>query len=390
MLYSTVLRSLSLPLVLAFTVLCSSWTAVRAETIPPPPQVPVRGYLLMDYQSGNVLADMKGEERMEPASITKLMAGYVIYKALQSGKIHHDDQVTISEKAWRTGGSRMFVKVGSQVSVEDLLMGMDVQSGNDATVALAEHVAGSEETFVQLMNEQAVQLGMTSSHFTNAPGLPDPNHYMSARDIAVLTRALIRDFPDQYRRYSVRSFKYNNIEQQNRNRLLLTDSSVDGVKTGHTDSAGYCLVSSAKRNDTRLIGVVLGATKERDRFVASQALLNYGFSFFESRKLYDANTPIVTARIWKGQENELPLGVTQPLYVTVPKGQAPQVSTTTIVQPTIIAPAQKDQAFGDIVVKLGEQEVSKTPLVALQEVPESGWFGRMIDSILLFFYSLFN
>ncbi|HPE74261.1 MAG TPA: D-alanyl-D-alanine carboxypeptidase family protein, partial [Candidatus Competibacter sp.] len=374
MLYSTVLRSLLSPLVLAFALLCAGWTAVHAETIPPPPQVPVRGYLLMDYQSGNVLADLKGEERMEPASITKLMAGYVIYKALQSGKIHHDDQVTISEKAWRTGGSKMFVKVGSQVSVEDLLMGMDVQSGNDATVALAEHVAGSEETFVQLMNEQAVQLGMTSSHFTNAPGLPDPNHYMSARDIAVLTRALIRDFPDQYRRYSVRSFKYNNIEQQNRNRLLATDSSVDGVKTGHTDSAGYCLVSSAKRNDTRLIGVVLGATKERDRFVASQALLNYGFSFFESRKLYDANTPIVTARIWKGQENELPLGVTQPLYVTVPKGQAPQVSTTTVVQPTIIAPAQKDQVFGDIVVKLGEQEVSKTPLVALQEVPESGWF----------------
>ena len=390
MLYSTVFRSLLPRLALTFALSYSGWTAVHAETIPPPPQVPVRGYLLMDYQNGNVLADMKGEERLEPASITKLMTGYVVYKALQSGKIHLDDPVTISEKAWRTGGSKMFVEVGSQVSVEDLLMGMVVQSGNDATVALAEHVAGSEETFTQLMNEQAAQLGMTNSHFTNAPGMPDSNHYMSARDIATLTRALIRDFPEQYARYSVRSFKYNNIEQQNRNRLLLTDSSVDGVKTGHTDSAGYCLVSSAKRNDTRLIGVVLGASKERDRFVASQTLLNYGFSFFESRKLYDANTPIVTARIWKGQENELPLGVTQPLYVTVPKGQAPQVSTTTVVQPTIIAPVQKDQAFGDIVVKLGEQEVSKTPLVALQEVPESGWFGRMIDSILLFFYSLFN
>ncbi|MCB1824375.1 MAG: D-alanyl-D-alanine carboxypeptidase [Candidatus Competibacteraceae bacterium] len=390
MLYSTVLRSLLLPLVLAFAFLCSGWAAVHAETIPPPPQVPVRGYFLMDYQSGNVLADLKGEERMEPASITKLMAGYVIYKALQSGKIHADDRVSISEKARRTGGSRMFVEVGSQVSVEDLLMGMDVQSGNDATVALAEYVAGSEETFVRLMNEQAAQLGMTSSHFTNAPGLPDPNHYMSPRDIAVLTRALIRDFPDQYRRYSVRSFKYNNIKQQNRNRLLFTDSSVDGVKTGHTESAGYCLVSSAKRNDTRLIGVVLGADRERDRFSASETLLNYGFSFFESRKLYDANTPIVTTRVWKGQENELPLGVTQALYVTVPKGQAPQVSTTTVVQPIIVAPIQKDQAFGDIVVKLGEQEVSKTPLVALHEVPESGWFGRMIDSILLFFYSLFN
>ncbi len=387
--YSNVVRTLFLPL-LAFALLNLVWATAHAEAIPPPPQIPVRGYVLMDHQSGNVLAEMKSDERMEPASITKLMTAYIVYKALKSGKINLTDQVTISEKAWRTPGSKMFVKVGTQVPVEDLLMGMVVQSGNDATVALAEHVAGSEETFAKLMNQEAERLGMKNSHFTNTPGLPDPNHYMSARDIAILTRALIQDFPDQYARYSVRSFKYNNIEQQNRNRLLLTDSSVDGVKTGHTETAGYCLVSSAKRNDTRLIGVVLGAQKEKERFQASQALLNYGFSFFESRKLYDANTPIVTTRIWKGQENELPLGVTYPLYVTVPKGQAPQVSTTTTVQPKIIAPAQKDQPFGDIVIKLGDQEVSKTPLVALREVPESGWFGRMIDSILMFFYFLFH
>ncbi len=385
----TLNRTLFLPL-LALALLALSGITASAEPIPPPPQVPVRGYILMDHQSGNILADLKSDERMEPASITKLMTAYVIYKALKTGKIHLNDQVTISEKAWRTQGSKMFIKIGSQVSVEDLLMGMVVQSGNDATVALAEHVAGSEETFAKLMNQEAERPGMKNSHFTNAPGLPDPNHYMSARDIAILTRALIQDFPDHYARYAVRSFKYNNIEQQNRNRLLLTDASVDGVKTGHTESAGYCLVSSAKRNDTRLIGVVLGAAKEKERFQASQALLNYGFSFFESRKLHDANTAIVTARIWKGQANELPLGVTHPLYVTVPKGQAPQVSTTTTVQPTIIAPAQKDQPFGEIVVKLGDQEVSKTPLIALQDVPESGWFGRMIDSILLFFHSLFN
>lgn len=387
--YLNVVRILLAPL-LALTLLLSSGITARAEPIPPPPQVPVRGYILLDHQSGNVLAELKSDERMEPASITKLMTAYVLYKALQSGKIHLNDQVTISERAWRTQGSKMFIKIGSQVSVEDLLMGMVVQSGNDATVALAEHLAGSEETFAKLMNQEAEQLGMKNSHFTNAPGLPDPNHYMSARDIATLTRALIRDFPDQYARYSVRSFKYNNIEQQNRNRLLLTDASVDGVKTGHTESAGYCLVSSAKRNDTRLIGVVLGAQKERERFQASQALLNYGFSFYESRKLHDANTPIVTTRVWKGQENELPLGVMYPLYVTVPKGQAAQVSTTTTVQPTIIAPVQKDQPFGEIMVKLGDQEMSKTPLVALQEVPESGWFGRMIDAILLFFHSLFS
>lgn len=388
MLQSNVIRILLLPF-LAFALLILSGV-VSAETIPPPPQVPVRGYILMDYQSGNILADMKGDERMEPASITKLMAAYVIYKAVKTGKIHLDDMVTITEKAWRTPGSKMFVRVGSQVSVEDLLMGMVVQSGNDATVALAEHVAGSEETFARLMNQEAERLGMKNSHFTNAPGLPDADHYMSAHDIALLTRALIQDFPEQYPRYSVRSFKYNNIEQQNRNRLLLTDSSVDGVKTGHTESAGYCLVSSAKRNDTRLISVVLGAVKEKDRFQASQALLNYGFSFFESRKLYDAYAPIVTTRIWKGKESELPLGVTQALYVTVPKGLAPQVSTTTTVQPTILAPAQKDQILGEIVVRLGDKEVSKTPLVALQEVPESGWFGRIIDAILLFFHSLFN
>ncbi|HAO33803.1 MAG TPA: serine-type D-Ala-D-Ala carboxypeptidase [Gammaproteobacteria bacterium] len=387
--YSTKAPILLVPF-LMIALLLAGWTPARAEPIPPPPQLPVKGYVLMDYQSGNLLANLKGDERMEPASITKLMTGYVIYKALKAGKIHLDDKVTISEKAWKTAGSKMFVKVGSQVSVEDLLMGMVVQSGNDATVALAEHVAGSEETFVKLMNQETERLGLKSSHFTNAAGLPDPNHYMSARDIALLARVLIQDFPEHYARYSVRGFKYNNIDQENRNRLLFTDSSVDGVKTGHTESAGYCLVSSAKRNDTRLIGVVLGATKEKDRFQASQALLNYGFSFFESRKLHDANAPIVTARIWKGKESELPLGVVHPLYVTVPKGQAPQVSITTSVQPKLIAPAQKDQPFGEIVVKLGDQEVSKTPLVALKEVPQSGWFGRLIDSIMMFFYYLFR
>ncbi|MBL8258525.1 MAG: D-alanyl-D-alanine carboxypeptidase [Candidatus Competibacteraceae bacterium] len=387
--YSTKARILLLPFLL-LALLPPIWTLARAESIPPPPQLPVKGYVLIDYQSGNMLANLKGDDRMEPASITKLMTAYVIYKSLKSGKINLSDKVTISEKAWKTVGSKMFVKVGSQVSVEDLLMGMVVQSGNDATVALAEHVAGSEETFVKLMNQEAERLGLKSSHFTNAAGLPDPNHYMSGRDIAALTRALIQDYPEHYPRYAVRSFKYNNIEQENRNRLLFTDSSVDGVKTGHTESAGYCLVSSAKRNDTRLIGVVLGATKEKDRFQASQTLLNYGFSFFESRKLHDANSPIATTRIWKGKDSELPLGVAHPLYVTVPKGQAPQVSTTTTVQPKIIAPAQKDQAFGEIVVKLGDQEVSKTPLVALKEVPQSGWFGRLIDSILMFFYYLFH
>lgn len=360
-----------------------------APNLPPPPQLPVRGYILLDQHSGTVLTALNADQRMEPASITKLMAGYIIYQALKSGRIKLSDMVTISERAWRTQGSKMFIKVGSQVSVEDLLMGMVVQSGNDATVALAEHIAGSEETFVNLMNQEAQRLGLTNSHFTNAPGMPDPDHYMSARDIATLSRALIADFPEHYARYSVRVFKYNDIEQQNRNRLMNLDASVDGIKTGHTQSAGYCLAFSAKRDGTRLVGAVLGSPREKDRVQASQALLNYGFSFFESRKLYDADAPIVSAKVWKGENSKVELGVPQGLSVTLLKGQAAQVSTTTTVQPTIIAPVAKGQALGEVVVKVGEEEVSRTPLVALQEVPESGWFGRMIDSVLMFFTSLF-
>lgn len=360
-----------------------------APNLPPPPQLPVRGYVLLDQHSGTVLVELNSDQRMEPASITKLMAGYVIYQALKTGKIKLTDMVTISERAWRTQGSKMFIKVGSQVSVEDLLMGMVVQSGNDATVALAEHVAGSEETFATMMNQEAQRLGLTNSHFTNAPGMPDPNHYMSARDIATLSRALIAEFPEHYARYAVRVFTYNNIEQQNRNRLMNLDASVDGIKTGHTQSAGYCLAFSAKRDGTRLVGAVLGAPREKDRVQASQALLNYGFSFFESRQLYAPDAPIVSAKVWKGAENKVELGVPQGLSVTLLKGKAAQVSTTTTVQPSIVAPVNKGQALGEVVVKVGDEEVSRTPLVALQDVPESGWFGRTFDAILMFFANLF-
>jgi D-alanyl-D-alanine carboxypeptidase (penicillin-binding protein 5/6) len=276
------------------------------------------------------------------------------------------------------------------VSVEELLMGMVVQSGNDATVALAEYVAGSEENFTKLMNYEAERLGLRDSHFTNATGLPDPNHYMSAHDIATLARALIRDFPEQYSLYSVRSFRYNNIEQPNRNRLLFTDPSVDGIKTGHTESAGYCLVSSSRRDNNRLVSVVLGASKDKERFSASQTLLNYGFSFFESRKLQDADIPIVVSRIWKGRESQLPLGLESPLYITVPKDQAPQVNTISAVEKKIVAPVYKNQKCGELIVKFDDQEVNRVPLVALRTVSESSWFGRLMDSILMFFYYIFN
>ena len=249
---------------------------VRAgDNLPAPPQVPVRAYVLEDFHSGEILAQDNADARMEPASITKLMTGYIVYKYLQEGRIKLTDPVSISEKAWRAEGSRMFVQVGSKIPLEDLIMGMDIQSGNDATIALAEYVAGTEEAFVELMNKEAARLGMNNTHFTNSPGLPNPNHYTTARDIATLLRAIIKQFPEDYKRYSVREYSYNNIRQQNRNRLLDLDNSVDGGKTGHTSSAGYCLAASAKRGDMRLVSVVLGAKLEKQRVSATQALFNY-------------------------------------------------------------------------------------------------------------------
>lgn len=363
----------------------SAW----AETIPDPPQLPVHSYVLMDYHSGKILVESHSDERAEPASITKLMTGYVIYGNLREGHVKLDDQVTISEKAWRTEGSRMFVNVGTKVPLEDLLLGMIVQSGNDATVALAEHVAGSESAFADLMNQQAAKLGLTNSHFINSPGLPDPNHYTTARDIALLLRAIIKEFPEDYKRYSVREYTYNNITQPNRNRLLGLDDSVDGGKTGHTKPAGYCLAVSAQRGDMRLISVVLGAKTERERVSATQTLLNYGYRFFESRKLYEANKPLTEARIWKGKENKLPLGLSEDLYVTTPKGRAQEVTTALKVNPLIEAPVQKGAPFGSVVATLGADTLSDTPLVALQDVAEAGFFGRLWDQIVRFFSSLF-
>jgi D-alanyl-D-alanine carboxypeptidase (penicillin-binding protein 5/6) len=270
-------------------------------------------------------------------------------------------------------------------------MGMVVQSGNDATVALAEHVAGSEGAFVELMNKEAARLGMANSHFMNTPGLPHTEHYTSARDIALLVRAIIKDFPDQYARYSVREFTYNNIKQPNRNRLLYQDPTVDGVKTGHTATAGYCLAASAKRGDLRLISVVFGTKLDRERFAASQVLLEYGFRNYESVKLHDGNVPLAELRIWKGTINRLPLGLSEALYATVPKGKAGGVQTVLKATDDIVrAPVAQGTPLGNVSVNLGETPLSETPLVALQEVPEAGFFGRLWDSILLFFYSLFH
>ena len=364
-----------------------SWTTVAAASlnVPPPPPVDARAYILMDYDSGQILAESKADERMEPASLTKLMTSYVIYKEMRDGRIKLNDKVTISERAWRMGGSRTFVPVGKKVSVEDLLKGMIVQSGNDATVALAEYVGGSEEVFVSIMNQEAQRLGMTSTHFVDSTGMPNAEHYTTARDLAVLTRAMIREYPDHYELYSMRSFTFNDITQHNRNKLLWRDKSVDGVKTGHTESAGYCLVASAVRDNMRLISVVLGTDSEEARAEESEKLLSYGFRFYETHRLYGANQALSTVRIWKGATEKLPLGLQHELYVTIPRGKYDKLDAQMKFQQPLLAPASKGHVYGSLNVSLEGQPVAVEPLVALDNVAEGDFFQQVMDDIKLWF-----
>jgi serine-type D-Ala-D-Ala carboxypeptidase (penicillin-binding protein 5/6) len=374
----------------AFTlglIALSYCAAVQAIPIPAPPQLAAKSYVLMDANSGQILAASNPDLRTEPASLTKLMTAYVVFHALKDGVIHLDDPVTISVKAWRMGGSRTFAKVGSQVKVEDLLQGMVVQSGNDATVALAEKVGGTEDTFVELMNKYAQQLGMTGSHFVDASGLTDdPSHYVTARDIAILSRAIIHEFPEYYHFFSEKEFTWNHISQRNRNDLLFTDPSVDGLKTGFTDDAGYCLVASANRNGMRLIGVVTGARHERDRAVYDEALLNYGFNFYDSRKLYDAGTSVAQLKVWKGVDNSVPVGVAQDFYVSFPKGQYDHLNATVHSSAGLIAPVKAGQQVGSVTVTLDGKQIADAPLYTLKAVPGGGIFTRMFDSIRLWFH----
>ncbi len=353
--------------------------------IPKAPSVGARGYLLQDFHSRQILAEANADERLEPASITKVMTSYVVFKELAAGKIQLSDMVTISEKAWRMEGSRMFIEVGKQVSVEDLLIGMIVQSGNDATVALAEHIAGSEETFAAYMNRYAAALGMTGSHFMNSSGLPDPEHFMTARDIITLSRALISEFPDYYKWYSQKEFTFNGITQHNRNKLLWRDASVDGVKTGHTSAAGYCLAASAERDGMRLLTVVLGTDGEEARASATQALLNYGFRFFETHKLYDAGSKLVDARVWKGEQETLPLGLQDTLFVTIPRGQYSQLKASVQMPGRITAPVAAGTSFGSVQVRMDDQLVIEPPLVALQPMAVGSLWRRAMDEVLLYF-----
>lgn len=362
-------------------------SALRAEPlpVPKPPSIGANAFILEDFDSGRIIADKDPNKPVEPASITKLMSAYAVFKELHSGNITLGDMVTISEKAWRTPGSRMFVEVGKQVSVEDLIQGMIVQSGNDATVALAEYIAGSEDSFAALMNRHAEALGLKDTHFVNSTGLPDPQHYMTARDIALLAAAIIREFPEYYKWYSQKKFTFNDITQYNRNKLLWRDDSVDGMKTGHTDSAGYCLVTSAKKDNMRLISVVLGTDSEKARADASQALLNYGFRFYETHKLYDAGQQLATARVWEGATDTVSLGLNSPLYATVPRGQYKALAASMTINNRIMAPVNKDETLGSVQVQLGDAVIAGKNLVALQGVGEGSFWQRIVDKALLYF-----
>ncbi|MBK1716228.1 D-alanyl-D-alanine carboxypeptidase family protein [Thiocystis violacea] len=349
------------------------------------PELQAKGYLLVDFNSNQTLAELNADERLEPASLTKIMTAYVVFREIGSGRIKLSDQVLVSEKAWRTGGSKMFIEVGKQVSVEDLLKGMMIQSGNDASVALAEHVSGNQESFAALMNSHAQRLGMSNSHFTNPNGLPDPELYTTARDMARVATALIREFPDYYAWYSNLEFTYNGITQPNRNPLLKRDASADGIKTGYTKAAGYCLVGSAKRGDMRLVSVVMGSASPNARAEASLALLNHGFRAYESHRLYPAGQPIETLRVWYGEQETLPVGPSLDVVATIPRGNYDKLSARLEKTSELDAPIAKDARIGDVVVTMGEEEIIRVPLVALEEVPEGGLWRKAKDSVLRMF-----
>ncbi|MDF1761737.1 MAG: D-alanyl-D-alanine carboxypeptidase [Coxiellaceae bacterium] len=368
----------------------SSPVAVAPTITPPAPNINAKGFVLMDAQSGNIIAQKNMNERMQPASLTKMMTLYIVSQALQSGRIHLDDKVRISERAWRTGGSRMFVKAGSLVPVGDLIKGVIVDSGNDACTALAEFVAGNEEMFAQLMNQAAQQLGMKDTHYVDSTGLPRPQHYSTPHDMAILARALVTHFPEYYGWYKQKWLTYNNIKQPNRNRLLWRDASFDGIKTGHTKEAGYCLVSSGIRNGTRLLSVVMGAPTEPARINDSQALLNYGFRFFETHKLFSANQPVANPRVWLGKNKTTPMGLKHDLYVTIPTGSYKKLKADMTLQPKLTAPVMAGQSYGEVEITLNGKKLSTMPLVALQADPRGGVWTRMTDHIAQFFHNWFK
>lgn len=355
-----------------------------ATPLAPPPALAVKAYLLKDFNSGTIIAANKKDERIEPASLTKIMTAYLTFDAIEHGRLKLNQILPLSEKAWKIEGSKMFIDPKVPVTVDELLHGMIIQSGNDASITLAIGISGSEEQFADMMNKQAIKLGMISTHFMNATGLPDKNHYTTAQDLMTLATALIRDFPQEYKRlYSVKEYTYNKITQPNRNRLLWLDPNVDGMKTGHTDTAGYCLIASSKHDSTRLISVVLGAENESMRAIESQKLLNYGFQFFESTLVYKQNQAINTLRVYKGQDKTIAATVSNDFYLTLPKGDYAQVKASMTSQQPLIAPIKAGQTIGKITFSLDGKIINEQALVAAKNVDEAGFFGRIADGIRL-------
>ncbi len=371
-----------------FLALLTFQASAVTRLIPAEPQIAATAYLVMDADTGKLIASKNEDKPFAPASLTKMMTAYILEYELAKGNISEEDLVLVSEKAWRTQGSRMFIREGTQVKLGDLLRGIVIQSGNDASVAAAEHIAGSEAAFADLMNQHAMLLGMKNTHFNNATGLPSEGHVSSAHDLAILAKAIIQDFPDRYGMYSEKYFTYNKIRQPNRNKLLWRDKTVDGLKTGYTDAAGYCLVASAKRDGMRLISVVLGTDNEEARARESQKLLSYAFRYYRTHKLYDGNVMLNTAKVWSGEQDQLRLGINQALVVTIPRGQADKLQATMDIDRVIQAPISAGQELGKVRVTLDGQPVSEVPLVALEAVPEAGLLKRIWHAIMLFFTSL--
>ncbi len=353
-----------------------------AKPVPAPPEVAAKNYLLVDFSSGNVLAEKNADAKIEPASITKLMTAYVVYKEMDEDRLSMNDTVIISEKAWRMGGSKMFLDVNSEVTVHDLLKGLIIQSGNDASIALAEQVAGTEDAFVQLMNQYAVELGMDNTNFVNSTGWPDKKHLTSARDIATLAAAIIREFPEHYAWYAEKEYTYNEIKQYNRNKLLWSDNSVDGLKTGHTESAGYCLVASAIRSDMRVISVVLGTKSKKARASDSQTILNYGFRFYESHTLYDAEEVLSRPRVWSGEFEQLTVGLEEDLSVTIQRGAYDKLDAVMDIDKDIEAPVERGQKVGVVKVSLDGELLASVPLIALETVNEGSFLQKAKDYVL--------
>ena len=380
------------PLIVSAVLAMGTVAYAAPKVVPDPPSIASNSHILVDAETMRVLAESDSDNPMPPASLTKIMTSFIAASELASGRIASDDDVPISVKAWRTGGSKMFVREGTNVKLMDLLRGVVIQSGNDASVAVAEYIGGAEDAFADMMNNQARELGMTSTRFVNATGLPDDGHHSSARDMAILSAALIKRFPDHYRLYSQKSFQYGEIEraQYNRNKLLWRDKSVDGVKTGLTNAAGYCLVASALREGTRLIAVVMGAQSDEERTRDAQKLLAYGFRYFETREIFGAQAPLITARVWYGTAETLAVGVSEPVRLTVPRGRYDELDAVLDLPRELEAPIAKGDAIGTVRVSLDGEVLLERPLLARADIPEAGFFAKLGDRVRLMFHDLFG